>query len=65
MISRQFSFKNNFSGEPKSPKVSNSRISKPPAFKPLPSPEEKALMLAKARKLNATAAMVERKLNSK
>ena len=48
---------------PTKPKMGKSPV--PKLLPPPPTPEEKALMVAKARKLNASAAYLEKKINSK
>ena len=57
MIPRQF---NPSKPKTKSPKVKNSGSKPQTPLKPMPSPEEKALMLAQARNLDART----RKLNN-
>jgi len=59
MISQQFNPCKTLVPTPKAPTVKNSGPKKMTQLKPLPSPEEKALMLAKARNLDAKT----RKLN--
>jgi hypothetical protein len=53
MISQQFNPDKPLVPTPKAPMVKNSGPKKMTQLKPLPSPEEKALMLAKARNLDA------------
>jgi hypothetical protein len=53
MISKQFNPDKPFVSTPKAPKVRNSGAKQPNALKPIPTPEERTLMLAKARKLDA------------
>ena len=59
MISQQFNPDKPLVPTPKAPVVKNSAPKKITPLKPLPSPEEKALLLAKARNLDAKT----RKLN--
>jgi hypothetical protein len=59
MISQQFNPDKPLVPTPKPPKVKTSGAKQSNALKPIPTPEERALMLAKARKLDAET----RKLN--
>lgn len=60
MIPRQFNPSKPQTKSPKPPKGKNSGSKPQTPFKPMPSPEEKALMLAQARNLDART----RKLNN-
>lgn len=60
LISKQFDPDKPLVASPKPPRVKSSGPKKSNALKPIPTPEERALMLAKARNLDAKT----RKLNS-
>jgi hypothetical protein len=61
MIPKQFKPSKPQTTSPKTPKVKNSASKQQSPLKPMPSPEEKALMLAQARNLDART----RKLNNR
>jgi hypothetical protein len=59
LISQQFNLKSPKVKTPAPPKV-KSGGSKPNLLKPIPTPEERSLMAAKARKLDAETRQIER-----
>jgi hypothetical protein len=59
LISQQFKLKSPKVKAPAPPKV-KSGGSKPNLLKPIPTPEERALMAAKARKLDAETRQIQR-----
>jgi hypothetical protein len=60
MMSKQFSQNKQLAPTPKSPKVKNSNSGTNMSLKPIPTPEEKVLMLAKARNLDAKTSRINR-----
>jgi hypothetical protein len=60
MISRQFDPSKPLVSPPKPPKVKSSGPKQTSSLKPIPTPEERALMLAKARNLEAKTSRIIR-----